>query len=118
MKKLVFLAGLAIGFVIGSRAGRSPYESLERTARQVADDPEVQRRTAQARDTARRVAHDTAGAVKEKAPGVASSVTETVSGAASSVTERVAGGSEETDPGPSDTAGGDGVVSEGRPLSS
>ena len=35
MKKFIFLAGLGIGFVIGSRAGRGPYESLERTAQQI-----------------------------------------------------------------------------------
>ena len=52
MKKLIFLTGLAIGFVVGSRAGRGPYESLERTARQVADDPEVQRRASEAKEKA------------------------------------------------------------------
>ena len=44
MKRFLFISGLAIGFVVGSRMGRGPYESLERTARQIVDDPEVQRK--------------------------------------------------------------------------
>src|SRR5690625_6472940 len=82
MKKFIFLAGLAVGFVLGSRMGRGPYESLERTAWQVADDPQVQRRAAQARETAGRVAQDAAETAKEKAPEVASNVQDTVAGAA------------------------------------
>ena len=122
MKKFIFLAGLAIGFVVGSRAGRGPYESLERTARHVADDPEVQRRAAQAKDTASKVAHDTAGAVKEKAPEVASTVQGAVAGAAGSAKERI--GSAREDHGSGDEsststhAGGDAEVGEDKPLSS
>lgn len=91
MKKFIFLSGLAIGFVIGSRAGRGPYESLERTARQVADDPEVQRRASQAKETATRVAQDTASTVKEKAPEVASAVKEKAPEVAASAKGAVAG---------------------------
>lgn len=123
MKKFIFLAGLAIGFVVGSRAGRGPYESLERTARQVADDPEVQRRAAQAKDTANRVAHDTADAVKEKAPEVASNVQGAVSGAAGSAKERIGSvregaGNDEENLSTSTHAGGDAEVGEDKPLSS
>src|SRR5690606_6364517 len=96
MKKFIFLAGLGIGFVIGSRAGRGPYESLERTARQVADDPEVQRRAAQAKDTATRVAQDTAGTVKDKAPEVASAAQGAVVGAAGAAKERLSNSSDAT----------------------
>lgn len=128
MKKLIFLAGLAIGFVVGSRAGRGPYESLERTARHVADDPEVQRRATQAKETAGRVAQDTASTVKEKAPEVATNVQGAVAGAAGSAKDRLGGGSEESldedaenlASSSEDTAaaGGDGEVGEDRPLSS
>lgn len=123
MKKFIFLAGLGIGFVIGSRAGRGPYESLERTARQVADDPEVQRRAAQAKETATRVAQETASTVKEKAPEVASSVKGSVSGAADSAKERL-GGDDSGDEGEgkstsdSAAAGGDAQVGDDKPLSS
>ena len=134
MKKFIFLAGLGIGFVIGSRAGRGPYESLERTARQVADDPEVQRRATQAKDTATRVAQDTAGTVKDKAPEVASAAQGAVVGAAGAAKERlsnssdatldedaakVADASADTDlAAGSAAAGGDAEVGEDRPLSS
>jgi hypothetical protein len=40
--RVVFFAGLGIGFVIGTRAGRERYEQLRRLARKVADNPSVQ----------------------------------------------------------------------------
>jgi hypothetical protein len=40
--RIVFIAGLAIGFVLGSRAGRERYEQLRAAARKVADSPAVQ----------------------------------------------------------------------------
>ena len=128
MKKFIFLAGLGIGFVIGSRAGRGPYESLERTARQVADDPEVQRRAAQAKDTASRVAQDTAETVKEKAPDVAAAAQTTVAGAADAAKHRLShrtdatpdAGAEEIADATADStaAGGDAEIGEDKPLSS
>jgi hypothetical protein len=42
MKKLLLLAGVAVGFVVGSRAGKAPYERLRGTLREVAGRPEVQ----------------------------------------------------------------------------
>jgi hypothetical protein len=39
---MVFLGGLAAGFVLGSRAGRQAYDELVRTARKVKDSPSVQ----------------------------------------------------------------------------
>ncbi|GAA1104342.1 hypothetical protein [Nocardiopsis metallicus] len=40
--RITFVAGLAIGYVLGAKAGRARYEQLARTARQVADSPLVQ----------------------------------------------------------------------------
>jgi hypothetical protein len=40
--KLMFLGGLAAGFVLGSRAGRQAYDDLMSTARKVKDSPTVQ----------------------------------------------------------------------------
>lgn len=42
MKKFSFLLGLAVGYVLGSRAGRQRYEQLLRAWRQVRDNPSVQ----------------------------------------------------------------------------
>jgi hypothetical protein len=40
--KLVFLAGLGAGFVLGTRAGREKYEELVQAARKVRENPTVQ----------------------------------------------------------------------------
>jgi len=40
--KLMFLGGLAAGFVLGSRAGRQAYEELVETAKKVKESPTVQ----------------------------------------------------------------------------
>jgi uncharacterized protein YjbJ (UPF0337 family) len=40
--RIVFFAGLGIGFIIGTRAGRERYEQMRRLARKVADNPSVQ----------------------------------------------------------------------------
>ena len=40
--KLMFLGGLAAGFVLGSRTGRQAYDDLMTTARKVKDSPTVQ----------------------------------------------------------------------------
>ncbi|MCF6468155.1 YtxH domain-containing protein [Nonomuraea sp. MG754425] len=40
--RMTFAAGLAVGYVLGSRAGRERYEQIKRTAQRVADNPRVQ----------------------------------------------------------------------------
>ena len=40
--KAMFAAGLAIGYVLGTRAGRERYEQIKRAAQRVADSPTVQ----------------------------------------------------------------------------
>ncbi|MFC5823765.1 YtxH domain-containing protein [Nonomuraea insulae] len=40
--RMTFAAGLAVGYVLGSRAGRERYEQIKRTAQRVADSPRVQ----------------------------------------------------------------------------
>ncbi|MFD8303301.1 YtxH domain-containing protein [Streptomyces sp. NPDC059690] len=39
--KLTFVVGLALGYVLGTRAGRERYEQLKKSARQVAQNPAV-----------------------------------------------------------------------------
>ncbi|MFI5838755.1 hypothetical protein ACIA8K_03415 [Catenuloplanes sp. NPDC051500] len=43
--KLLFIGGLAAGFVLGARAGREKYEELRVQARKVLDHPTVQEAT-------------------------------------------------------------------------
>ncbi len=40
--KLFFLAGLGVGYVLGSRAGRQRYEQIAQASRRVAEHPKVQ----------------------------------------------------------------------------
>jgi len=42
MKKLVFLLGVAVGFLIGSKVGHEPYAQVEKKMRELAARPEVQ----------------------------------------------------------------------------
>ncbi|MDF3288299.1 YtxH domain-containing protein [Streptomyces silvisoli] len=39
--RLTFIAGAAVGYVLGARAGRERYEQLRKTARRIAQNPAV-----------------------------------------------------------------------------
>ena len=57
--KILFLTGLGLGYVLGTRAGRERYEQIKTTVGRLWNDPRVQRQV------------DTVGAyVKDKAPEV------------------------------------------------
>jgi hypothetical protein len=43
--KVTFLAGAAVGFVLGTRAGRERYEEIMRTTRKMLDSPSVHEAT-------------------------------------------------------------------------
>lgn len=74
--KILFATGLAVGYVLGTRAGRERYEQLKRAAQGFWNDPRVQRRVDQVEDF-----------VREKAPEVA----EFVSDGAKKVVDQVTG---------------------------
>lgn len=42
MGKMWFAAGVAVGYVLGARAGRETYDQIVRTARQIWENPTVQ----------------------------------------------------------------------------
>jgi hypothetical protein len=63
--KILFVAGLAVGYVVGTRAGREKYEELRSAALKVWNDPRVQKQVDAAQDF-----------VKDKAPDVAEFVTD------------------------------------------
>ena len=54
--RITFLSGLAVGFVLGARAGRERYEQIKRLSRKVTDSPAAQQ---------------AAGAVQAQAAGMA-----------------------------------------------
>jgi hypothetical protein len=66
------LAG-SVGFILGSAAGREPYERLERAARQIAHRPEVQEKIHAAKQEASKTASNLSDNLQSK-------VTSTVSG--------------------------------------
>jgi hypothetical protein len=78
--KLVFGAGLALGFVLGSKSGRSAYESLKTKSRELWHNPTVQDKV-----------HEATGAVKDKAPGVAEHLTEAAKKASSAAASKLPG---------------------------
>ncbi|MEU2286081.1 YtxH domain-containing protein [Streptomyces sp. NPDC013178] len=70
--RLTFVVGLALGYVLGTRAGRERYEQLKKSARQVAQNPAV-RNTAetaaqQGRQFAGRAYHVVSDRVGERMP--------------------------------------------------
>jgi len=65
--KILLLTGLAVGYVLGTRAGRERYEEIKTAANKLWSDPRVQKPVKQAEDF-----------VKDKAPEVAEFVTDGV----------------------------------------
>ncbi|MFN8195360.1 MAG: hypothetical protein U0R80_13885 [Nocardioidaceae bacterium] len=70
MKKLLLLGAVAVGYVLGARAGRQRYEQIKSAARTVKNDPRVRETTHQAADLAATAASQAAAAAKEQAPVV------------------------------------------------
>ncbi len=65
--KVLLITGLAVGYVLGTRAGRKRYDQMKANATKVWNDPRVQKPVQQAEDF-----------VKEKAPEVAEFVSDGV----------------------------------------
>lgn len=74
--KILFVAGLGLGYILGTRAGREKYDQLKTAALRVWNDPRVQKQMDAAQDF-----------VKDKAPEVADFVSDT----AKTVVEKVSG---------------------------
>jgi oxygen-dependent protoporphyrinogen oxidase len=73
--KITLLVGGAVGYVLGTRAGRQRYEQIKARARSVWASPKVQEKATQAQDYARQKAP----VVKEKAAGAAAAAKDKVS---------------------------------------
>jgi hypothetical protein len=74
--KILFIAGLGIGYVLGTRAGREQYEKLKAQAARLWNDPRVQKQVDAVEEY-----------VKDKAPDVA----EMVADGAKKVVRQVSG---------------------------
>jgi hypothetical protein len=67
MKKLLLLAAVGVGYVLGARAGRQRYESIKSGFLKVKNNPTVQEKAGQVAD----VAKEQAPVVKDKIVGAA-----------------------------------------------
>lgn len=75
--KILFTAGLGIGYLLGTRAGRARYEQIKDCATKLWTDPRVQRQV-----------DNVETFVKDKAPEAAEFVAENAKKVASQVTHR------------------------------
>jgi len=73
--KILLVTGLAVGYVLGTRAGRERYEEIKTAANKLWNDPRVQKPVHQAQDFA-----------KDKAPEVAEFVSDNVKNLVDKVT--------------------------------
>lgn len=73
--KILLVTGLAVGYVLGSRAGRERYEQIAAVADKFWNDPRVQKNVHQAEDFVKDKAPDVAGAVADGAKKVAAKAT-------------------------------------------
>jgi ribosome recycling factor len=65
MKLIIFAAGVAVGFVIGARAGRGTYEDMRRRWRGFAESDQIQQVRSDVKGFAGRAASDVGDKVSE-----------------------------------------------------
>jgi hypothetical protein len=97
--RLTFVAGLVLGYVLGTRAGRERYEQLKKSARQVAQNPAVRNTAESAAQQGREIAGKAFHVVSDK---VGDRMPDSVAGRVRSLRER-SNGSGEDDWGTSNT---------------
>ncbi|PWI20831.1 hypothetical protein DI272_33850 [Streptomyces sp. Act143] len=98
--KLTFVAGLTLGYVLGTRAGRERYEQLKKSARQVSQNPAVRNTAETAAQQGRQFAGKAYHAVSDK---VGDRMPESVTQRVRSLRDRNTGGAPEDDWGTSNT---------------
>ena len=85
--RVTFLAGLAVGFVAGARAGRERYEQMVKLARKAVENPKVQQTTRAAGAKATELTK----AAGQKAAETMPKIAETAKSSASKVRDRIPG---------------------------
>ncbi len=89
---LALAAGLAVGYVLGTRAGREKYDAMRAKARQLWEDPRVAKARHDVEEYARQQApiiRERAEAAAKAAPGVAKDVADKVGSTAKDVAGKV-----------------------------
>jgi len=74
MKKWVLMFGVAIGFILGSKAGRKPYKELEGKVRELGARPDVQKAIKTVTKRAHEQAGDVASTVHDRVSDLADKV--------------------------------------------
>ncbi|MFF0742485.1 YtxH domain-containing protein [Streptomyces sp. NPDC004111] len=64
--RLTFVAGLALGYVLGTRAGRERYEQIRKSARRISQNPAVRNTAESAAQSGREFAGKAMHAVTDK----------------------------------------------------
>lgn len=75
--KILIVAGLAVGYVLGARAGRERYEEIKRTATKFWNDPRVQQQVETVEEFAKDKAPEVAEFISDNAKKVVSQVRST-----------------------------------------
>ncbi|MFD6970800.1 YtxH domain-containing protein [Streptomyces sp. NPDC059979] len=87
--KVTFVVGLALGYVLGTRAGRERYEKLKKSAREIAQNPAVRNAAETAGHTGREYAGKAFAVVSSK---VGDAVPDSLAGRVRGLRGRVGGG--------------------------
>ncbi|MCY0925737.1 YtxH domain-containing protein [Streptomyces sp. H27-H1] len=87
--KVTFAVGLAVGYVLGTRAGRERYEQLKKSARELAQNPAVRNTAESAGQSGREFAGKAFAAVSDK---MGHAVPEALAGRVRGLRARVGGG--------------------------
>lgn len=74
MKKFAFIAGIAVGYILGARAGRKRYEQIRKAAKGIWETDSVQRGVHQAQEFAKERVGDVADSMYEGAKKVVGAV--------------------------------------------
>ncbi|MFC9298994.1 YtxH domain-containing protein [Streptomyces sp. NPDC057011] len=90
--KVTFAAGLALGYVLGTRAGRERYEAMKKSARELAQNPVVRNAAETAGQTGRGFAGKAFAAVSDK---VGAAVPSALAGRVRSLRDRGGAGTED-----------------------
>lgn len=67
MRKLLFVVGAAVGYILGARAGRERYEQISQKASEVWKNPKVQSTVEDVKDQAPKAASSLADSAKDMA---------------------------------------------------
>jgi hypothetical protein len=93
IKRLIFVTGFGVGFVVGSASGRKSYEALKQNAVKTWQDPKVQEKVSEGTDWVKSEVPVVGGKLADSAKKAADTVGTKASDASSSVKEKVSGSS-------------------------